>query len=328
MKSKILLCLLAVASHSLWADQTVTDMFGRSVTLPDVNEIEVIFSGNPIASVFLYSLAPDLLANWNFKMAPTALQMFPEAYRSLPVQGTLWGSSKPASDEEILKLNPSFILIMGPKKSSLSDVCDTVQERLHIPVLYLDNDLDKTAEAYELLGSVLGREERAAVLGDYAVALIEETREFSESLSEGEKRNIYYSLSEQGLNTYPAGVANAALIELCGGNNIIKLNYDRKSGPMTVSFEEVIMGQPDIIIAGHASRADLNDGSLYTKGKWAALEAEVAIVPHAPFNAFDKPPSVNQLAGIVWLRKILYPSEFAYDPEEEMNRFYSLFFHM
>lgn len=324
----IYLAFLIVGSVNLWADQTVTDMFGRSVTLPDSKNIDIIFSGNPVASVFLYSLAPDLLGNWNFKMSKPTLTMFPEAYRKLPVQGTLWGSSKPASDEEILKIKPAFILIVGPRKSSVREVCDKTEKKLQIPVVYLDNDLNSVAEAYTLLGSILGRVKRAKILSDYTQKLLVETSSYTKTLKDVEKKRIFYSLSKEGLDTYPTGVTNSALIELCGGKNIISLPYNRNSGPMKISFEEVVLGDPEFIIAGHSSRNKLNDGKLYKNGKWEALDAEVYIVPNAPFNAFDKPPSVNQLAGILWLRKVLYPVEFTYKLEEELQSFYSLFFHM
>ncbi|MDC7242131.1 MAG: hypothetical protein PQJ50_17385, partial [Spirochaetales bacterium] len=120
---------------------------------------------------------------------------------------------------------------------------------------------------------------------------------------------------------------NQYLIELCGGNNVVKSPYNRESGPMQISFEELIIGQPEIIIAGHETRSKLNDGALYSTGRWAALDAEVAIVPHAPFNAFDKPPSVNQLAGIIWMRHLFYPEQFPADARG-IEEFYSLFFHI
>ncbi|MGH0053708.1 MAG: ABC transporter substrate-binding protein [Sphaerochaetaceae bacterium] len=328
MKKHVLIIMLLLCVLSfLAAEQTVTDMFAREVTLPDSDKITIVFSGNPTASVFLYSLAPDLLGNWNFKMAKDALAMFPKEYQKLPVHGTLWGNSKPANKEEILKMNPDFILLKGPNTDSVKEVCDSVEELLQIPVLYIDYDIHKIPEAYELLGKVLGREERAAVLAEYAEELITETMEFTASLEEDEKRRVFYSLSKQGLDTYPAGTANGYLIELCGGNNVVKSPYTRESGPMRISFEELIIGQPEIIIAGHETRTKLNDGSLYATGKWAALNTELAIVPHAPFNAFDKPPSVNQLGGIIWLRNVLYPTQFPAD-KKEIDDFNALFFHI
>ncbi|MDC7220060.1 MAG: ABC transporter substrate-binding protein [Spirochaetales bacterium] len=323
-----LIALLILAAASLWAEQTVTDMVGRSVTLPDSDEISLVMSGNPTASVFLYSLAPELLGNWNFKMSSQALKIFPPQYAALPVHGTIWGNGKKANDEEILKLNPDVIVLSDTPSSTVGELCDTVQERLGIPVLFVSCEMDLIPQAYEFMGEVLGREDRASLLGDYAGSLMVETKDFTEGLSKSEKKRVYYSLSDQGLNTYPAGVSNAALIELCGAENVITLPYTRKAGPMQISFEEVVKGDPEIIIAGHATRTKPNDGKLYEGGKWAALDSEVFIIPFVPFNAFDKPASVNQLGGIIWLRKILYPESFDYDLEEEMARFYSLFFHI
>ncbi|MDC7242029.1 MAG: hypothetical protein PQJ50_16860, partial [Spirochaetales bacterium] len=189
------------------------------------------------------------------------------------------------------------------------------------------NDIHRTAEALELMGRVLGREERAAELAAYADALISETMDFTASLAEEVKKRVFYSLSSQGLDTYPAGTVNGYLIELCGGSNVVKSPYNRESGPMHISFEELIIGQPEVIIAGHETRTKLNDGELYSTGRWAALNTELAIVPHAPFNAFDKPPSVNQLGGIIWLRNVLYPAQFPAD-ERGIEEFNSLFFHI
>ena len=50
-------------------------------------------------------------------------------------------------------------------------------------------------------------------------------------------------------------------------------------------------------------------------------------VPTAPFNWFDRPPSVNRMIGIKWLANLLYPNVFRYDMAAEVKDFYAKFYH-
>jgi iron complex transport system substrate-binding protein len=118
------------------------------------------------------------------------------------------------------------------------------------------------------------------------------------------------------------------MIELCGAVNVVDIPYERQFGPVTVSFEQLMNWKPELILVGSYASVPQHDTSIYSEKKWKALSADHAVIPHLPFNAFEKPPSVNRIAGIIWLHKQLYPDKASYDAEEKLAEFYKLFFHV
>ena len=65
---------------------------------------------------------------------------------------------------------------------------------------------------------------------------------------------------------------------------------------------------------------------------WAQVAAvrsgRVYLAPHLPFGWFDRPPSVNRLIGLPWLRHILYPGESPADLRQQTRNFYQMFYHV
>lgn len=59
--------------------------------------------------------------------------------------------------------------------------------------------------------------------------------------------------------------------------------------------------------------------------RWKALRAvqedKVIAVPSDPYNFIDMPPGVNQMIGIYWGAKIMYPDVFTYDIDALVKEF-------
>jgi iron complex transport system substrate-binding protein len=327
MKKRILIVMvLGGIFSSLFATQVIVDMAGRTVQLPDSDEIHRVFTANPIASIFLYTVEPSLMVGWNTKLNGDAKKVLDKYAVNLPNFGVIYGNGQGASDEAILQSDPQFILMMGEDNEQITSAADEISSRLHLPVLVLFNDLDNMKEAYKIMGEICNLTDRTNLLGDYCSRIVGQARELTASLKNEDKVKVYYSLDDSGLKTYPAGNINAGLIELCGGVNVIDLSYEKKFGTMSIPFEELLLHKPDIILAGSYPSRDRLDGSIFDDSHWALLSAEVEVIPRDPFNFFDKPPSVNRIVGILWLQNILYPDKVDYNVDEEITSFKSLFY--
>ncbi len=69
-----------------------------------------------------------------------------------------------------------------------------------------------------------------------------------------------------------------------------------------------------------------------TDSKWAELKAvkdgKVYIRPSDPYSWFDGPPGANQIIGLYWTVKKLYPEQTAdLDLNAKIKEFYSKFYH-
>jgi iron complex transport system substrate-binding protein len=56
-------------------------------------------------------------------------------------------------------------------------------------------------------------------------------------------------------------------------------------------------------------------------------QGRVYLAPSLPFGWFDRPPSVNRLIGARWLVHVLHPGRADGTLEDEVRRFYELFYH-
>jgi iron complex transport system substrate-binding protein len=62
---------------------------------------------------------------------------------------------------------------------------------------------------------------------------------------------------------------------------------------------------------------------------WSNINAvknhRVYLIPKAPFNWFDRPPSFMRIMGLKWLMRALYPKQYKIDINKETKDFYKLF---
>ena len=103
---------------------------------------------------------------------------------------------------------------------------------------------------------------------------------------------------------------------------------ERKGGLATVSIEQVLLWNPDVIITIDRDFAANVKKDPAWIGVAAAQTGRVHLAPKLPFGWVDFPPSVNRLIGLWWLAKILYPERFPEDIREIATSFYARFYHV
>jgi iron complex transport system substrate-binding protein len=99
----------------------------------------------------------------------------------------------------------------------------------------------------------------------------------------------------------------------------------------TVSMEQILLWNPDIIIIGRAADATLYS-QILSDSIWANLQAvkdgRVYLRPNNPFSWFDGPAGMNEIVGIYWMIQTLYPEQCAnLDLKAKVQEFYLDFYH-
>lgn len=307
----------------------IKDMAGREIEIP--KEINKVFTTSPVGTIALYSINPSLIAGLNGDVTAFEEKYLTEEYTSLPILGR-YKASDSGNEEEILKAAPDIILSMGDVNERWISEADEAQEKLGIPFLMIDGNLEKTAEMYEFLGDILGEEERAKALADYSRSTIEDTMKIGKTIPEDEKISVYYGSTKGPLTTNVTGSIHTGTIDLIGAKNAAEVTVEKMSGGVDVSMEQVLEWNPDLIIAAKAYKNE--NGSYETiieDPTWSILKAvedkNVYAIPNAPFNWFDQPPSVNRIIGVRWLGNLVYPEYFDIDIKQETKDFYELFYH-
>ncbi len=343
----MLLSLLAVAgcttdapaAGSSGSEITVTDGFGRSVTVPSpVESILCSGSGGLRYAVYLESIDRIVGVDSQDKNyreiegRPYAL-IHRDHLMTLPLFGELRGKDDP---EKIIALNPDLIFKTGSTGSSYATSgpeADMLQQKTGVPVVAfpygsLRNDAEKAemVTALRLMGTVLGREDRAEAV----IAYIEDT------MADLESRTGDIPVAEQK-KVYVGGVSSA------GNQGIIStepayppflwVHADNVAGGLgighaDVAKEALVDWDPEYLFIDVNTMTSDDEGAIgqlkhdpALKGLTAVKEGRVYGV--LPYNFYN----VNHgtvLANAYFVGKVLYPDRFAdIDPAEKADEIYS-----
>lgn len=326
-----LMVVAAVCASPAVAEPTraFTDMAGRTVQVP--TKIRKVYCMGPPCQVILYTLAPDLLAGWNYAADRGEAEMLIEPYRHLPVLGGWFGKSNTGNLEEIVKAKPDVLISIGNPMGR--EVAERVQQQIHISVIIGDWKLRSTGQTYRMLGALLDRRARAETLARYCDDALRDVERVVKTIPQAQRRRVYYAEGPKGLATDPGSSFHSEAIVFAGGVNVATVPEGGTFGQSNVSPEQVLMWNPDIIIAGYDHVASPGEfyRSVWSSPFWRHIKAvrdrEVFESPQYPFNWIDRPPAANRIIGIKWLANLFYPDRFRYDMRKETRTFYKLFYH-
>lgn len=310
--------------------QVITDMVGREVEVPGT--IDKVFSVNNNGTILLYTLCPEKMVGWNSKISDASKAYMSEDLKALPMLGSLYGNSSQNNPEEVIMAEPDIIVFMDASGSEKAiEAAEKIQKTLGIPVVMLKGGMTSYSKVYDFMGGLLGLEEKAKVLSDYHKTTISKVEETVALIPEDEKVTVYYAREDDGLSTETSASPNAQLIELCGGVNVA-VTEDVKIKSPIVSIEQVVRWNPQVIFTGNAGFISHGTYTEVTGNPdWssidAVIEGNVHATPQAPFNWFDRPPSVNRIIGLNYVLYTLYPEYYEGDIVEDVQSFYSLFYH-
>lgn len=310
--------------------RTIVDMAGRKVTIP--KKVKKVFSVSPVGTIIVYSLAPGKVAGWNYQLTDNEKKYILKQYRELPNLGTMSGNGDSGSMEQILKVHPDIIISMGEMGKADISSAEKLQKQLNIPVILVDGSLEKLDKAYKIIGEAIGEDKKAKELGDYCKKSISDIKAMTKKIPEDKKVNVYYAEGLDGLQTDPKGSSHTEVLDLVKGNNVAGAELAKGNASPTVSMEQVVAWDPEVIIVGFKAG---HEGGTYktitTDSKWqnikAVKEQKVYNIPQYPFNWFDRPPSVNRIIGLKWLGNLLYPDYVKVNIKDEVKKFYSKFYH-
>ncbi len=320
---------------------TVTDGFGRSVTIPASPE-SVVCSGSGCLRYLVYLQGQDLVTGVDdIEKRESAVEGRPYAlvhgakFKTLPLIGEFRGKDDP---EKIISVSPDVIFktgLTGTSYGTSADDADKLQAKTGIPVVAfpygsLRSDSEK-AEMYtglRVMGEVIGKQDRA----EEVIAYIEDTMADLErrtgDIPEAERKTAYVGgVSHAGahgiISTEPA---YPPFLWVHAKNVATGLGTDHAD----VAKEALVNWDPEYIFI------DLGTLQLDGKGAVGELKSETALKGLSaakngqvygilPYNYY----SVNYeviLGNAYFVGKTLYPDRFAdIDPVEKADEIYTFF---
>jgi len=302
--------------------QAVTDATGRALEIPA--NVTRVFPAGPPAAIMLYTLAPELLIGWPRANRPQEREYLLPEIGARPEVGRITGRGNTANLEVVLALKPDLILDVGSINQTYVTLAERVQEQTGIPYALLDGRFDATAASYRKLGELTRRGTQGEELASYTTRTLDTIMQRIADVAPDQRPRVYFARGRRGLETGLGGSINVETIELLARN----VAAERKGGLATVSIEQVLVWNPDVIITIDRDFATNVKSDPAWKGIAAAQEGRVHLAPKLPFGWVDFPPSVNRLIGLWWLAKILYPERFPEDIRTIARDFYARFYHV
>ena len=323
----------------------VTDVLDRTITLPeDVEKVVVTFNLEEYLAVTgeegidkLVGFSHDYWKGRREDAWKTYIAKFPQL-ETLPDVGY----NDTISVENIISLDPDVVLMSAPVNYDYIEPELDKFEEAGIEVAFVNyhkQTIEMHRNSTELIGEIMGQEERAKEISDFyeeQVNLIEERLSKLDENAERPKVYMEYSIAP---NTYGNSWADkmwGALIPQCGGINIAAGLSDGNS--VEVAPEQVIAANPDLVVFTGCLVDDNNENIVVGYGAdrekalerlqaykeregWSGLNAvkndRMAVLYH------DLSRHIFDFAGTQMLAKMCQPELFAdVDPEENLRTFF------
>ena len=229
--------------------QTITDMRGRSVEIPaDLERIVAVGCAlRPVCYLQAENMVVGVEASEQEDNVSCAYRhVNHDLFASLPVIGDGGSSGVTINEEALMEAAPQLVIC----DSLSADEADNLQQKTGIPFVCLDQPEtvfdDKYYNNLELLGKVLGKEERAADVVNY-IKEVDNDLEQRSAASENANNNTAYAagINFRGGHGFDGTEANFQPFVVCNVDNVA--DDHGSDGAFTIDLETVSAAQPDYI---------------------------------------------------------------------------------
>jgi len=340
----LLISLMAVpvcmAADSSAAEKTITDGFGRSVTVP-AEPKEILCSGSGCLRYLTYLGGQDLIVGVDSiekekqVMDARGYAILNPQFKDYPLFGEFRGKDDP---EKIIAIAPQMLFKTGatgqPSATNAADG-DKLTEKTGIPVLMFPYGSLRNAEeqdqmfgALRMMGDTIGKRDRADELIAYIEEIIADLERRTADIPESEQKSAYvggvsYSGAHGIISTEPAYPP------------FIWTNIKNVAGKMGVAHadvakEAIVDWDPEFLFMDIGTIQNDNEGGigeLKNDPALAGLSAKKSgnIYGVLPYNFYNTNYE-NVLADAYFIGKTVYPDRFAdIDPEVKANEIMTKF---
>lgn len=301
-----------------------TDSAGRTVEVPV--DIERIAPSGHTANQVLLTMAPEKMVGLSQELTEDQQKYLGVDMSDLPVFGAIFGAKGDLNKEAIAAADPQVIIDTGALEDDVASGLDQLQEELGIPCVFIETNMDDYGTAYEMLGDLLGMEERGKELSEYCQNAYDQVVDVMSGIPEEDRANVLYLLGEDGTNVIAKGTQQAEVVDLCADNLAVMDSPSNTGMGSETSLEQIALWNPDIIIFASGSVYSTVADDQAWDGITAIDNGDYYEAPGTPYNWLNSPPTVNQVMGMQWLPRLLYPDRFDDSIQDVTRSYYSLFY--
>jgi iron complex transport system substrate-binding protein len=251
--------------------------------------------------VLLHTLAPEKLVGRNRVPEGAAVEFFPPEFRKPVLIRRLPERNDPAGDADLRALKPDVYVDYGTVDKDYIAVVDAVQKRTAIPGIILHGALERIPATYRRLGTALGVQTRGEHLAASVERILKQYRNLLRTNAASPR--VYLACSNDVVIPCYSDERGGETLEWLGGINVAGSSASAPMRPLTI--EEITKFDPQFVIVHGGAEAAAR---LRSNPEWktvpAVAQGRVFGWPNLPYSWGSRPPSVNRLAGLIWLSAV------------------------
>lgn len=247
----LVLLVLTACEHQVAAkSSTLRDDYGA--VLDTSHAAQRIVSLNPTTTEILFALGAGdrVVARSRWDQWPTEAQRIPEV-----------GDAIRPSVERVLAARPDLVVLYasGDNRDAAAALA---RAGVTVAAFRVDR-IDDFTRTLTRLGALTGKSREAAITADSVRRSLDSVR--ADTLRDASRPTVFIHVWDNPLMAIGGGSFMSELVEIAGGHNIYA---DRREPSLVISFEDLLSRNPDVVLAGPATAAQLRGNP-----RWEALAA-------------------------------------------------------
>ncbi len=308
-------------------EQVITDMLGRSVTLP-AGAKKIVAIGPGALRLYCYAGATDMVAGIEQKDIDEATGkpylLANPSLRQLPVIGP-GGPNNAPDPEKILAVGPDVIFSTYAADTAAAD---ELQEKTGIPVVALS--YGKTSEfdpaVYDslgLVGKITGQNDKAQAAVTFMRQCQQDLDDRTKAIADESKPRVYVgALSMKGTHGIESTQGEYALLDVLHALNVA--DETGKTGSVMIDKEKLLDWNPDIIFIDAAGYSFVLEDYKNNRNFYDSLDAFAKghVYSQLPYKNYSTNID-TAIANAYYLGKVIFPDAFTdVDPAKKADEIY------
>ena len=291
---------------------SITDVYGRTVELPEEINNTICLGAGALRMV-CYAQGEDKVigveeAEHQQTLAKAYNYLNYDKFKDLPIVGQGGAGGNIPYEEEIIKLNPDVIIAAYTQQEA-----DKLQAKTGIPVVCVSYNgiFDPTMDqSLELIGTLLGKQERCKEVIDYMQAAKQDLNNRTKDIPDDQKPTVFSgAVSFRGGHGIEGTYAQFPPFVAINAKNVV--DETGKDGSLIIDKEKILTWNPDIIFLDpnnmHLVRDDYKDNADFYHSLKAVQEGKV--YTQIAYNWYTTNVEVA-IADAYYAGTIIYPEQF------------------
>ena len=291
---------------------SITDVYGRTVELPEEINNTICLGAGALRMV-CYAQGEDKVigveeAEHQQTLAKAYNYLNYDKFKDLPIVGQGGAGGNIPYEEEIIKVNPDVIIAAYTQQEA-----DKLQAKTGIPVVCVSYNgiFDPTMDqSLELIGTLLGKQERCKEVIDYMQAAKQDLNNRTKDIPDDQKPTVFRgAVSFRGGHGIEGTYAQFPPFVAINAKNVV--DETGKDGSLIIDKEKILTWNPDIIFLDpnnmHLVRDDYKDNADFYHSLKAVQDGKV--YTQIAYNWYTTNVEVA-IADAYYAGTIIYPEQF------------------